>query len=45
MLRWIVNFVVTSTFRAVQNRAVGHITMVELKFNHGDVTCPILDNY
>jgi hypothetical protein len=31
MLRWIVNFVVTSTLRGVQNRAVGHITIVELE--------------
>jgi hypothetical protein len=38
MLRWIVNFVVTSTLRVVQNRAVGHITVVELELNHGDVT-------
>jgi hypothetical protein len=30
MLGWIVNFVVTSTLRVVQNRAVGHITVVEL---------------
>jgi hypothetical protein len=34
MLRWIVNFVVTFALRIVQNRAVGHITMVELKLNH-----------
>jgi hypothetical protein len=30
MLRWIVNFVVTSILRVVQNRAVGHITVIEL---------------
>jgi hypothetical protein len=30
MLRWIVNFVVTPTLRVVQNRAVGHITVVTL---------------
>jgi hypothetical protein len=29
MLRWIVNFVVASTLSVVQNRAVGHITVVE----------------
>jgi hypothetical protein len=34
MLRWIVNFVVTSTLRVVQNRAIGHITVVQLKFNN-----------
>jgi hypothetical protein len=38
MLRWIVNFVVMSTLRVVQNRAVGHITVVELKLNYGDLT-------
>jgi hypothetical protein len=27
---WIVNFVVPSTLRVVQNRAVGHIAVVEL---------------
>jgi hypothetical protein len=31
MLGWIVNFVVTSTLRVVQNLAVGHITVVELE--------------
>jgi hypothetical protein len=31
MLRWIVNFVVTFTFRVVQNGAVGHITVGELE--------------
>jgi hypothetical protein len=31
MLRSIVNFVVTSTLRVVQNRAVGHIISVELE--------------
>jgi hypothetical protein len=45
MLRWIVNFVVTSTLRIFHNRAVDHVTMVELELNHGDVTNrPILDN-
>jgi hypothetical protein len=45
MLHWIVNFVVTSTVRVLENRAVAHITMVELKLNHSDVTNrPILDN-
>jgi hypothetical protein len=39
MLRWIVNFVVTSNFRAVQNRAVGHITVVELKLNQVIPNC------
>jgi hypothetical protein len=29
MLRWVVNFVVRSTLRVVQNRAVGPITAVE----------------
>jgi hypothetical protein len=28
MLRWIVNFGVTSTLRTAHNRAVGHITVV-----------------
>jgi hypothetical protein len=38
------NIVVTSTLRVVQNRAVGHITVVEFELNHGDVTNrPILD--
>jgi hypothetical protein len=32
------NFVVTSTLRAAQNRAVGHTSVGELKLNHGDVT-------
>jgi hypothetical protein len=36
-LRWIVNFVVASTLSVLQNRAVGHITVVELKLNHGYV--------
>jgi hypothetical protein len=45
MLRWIVNFVVTSTLRVVHNLAVGHITVVEFYLNHSDVTNrPILDN-
>jgi hypothetical protein len=45
MLRWIVNFVVTSTLSVVHNLAVSHITMVELELNHGDVTNrPISDN-
>jgi acetoin utilization deacetylase AcuC-like enzyme len=44
MLRWIVSFVVMSTLRVIQNRAVGHITVVDLDLNHGDVTNrPILD--
>jgi hypothetical protein len=30
VLRWIVKFVVTFTLRVVENRAVGHITVVEL---------------
>jgi hypothetical protein len=34
MLRWILNFVVTSTSRVVQNRAVGHITVVGLKLTN-----------
>jgi hypothetical protein len=38
MLRWIMDFVVTSTLRAVQNRAVDHITVVELELNHGSTT-------
>jgi hypothetical protein len=33
MLRWIVNFVVTSTLRIFHNRAVGHIIVVELELN------------
>jgi hypothetical protein len=45
MLRWMVNFVVTSTLIVVHNRAVAHITVVELKLNHNDVTNrPILEN-
>jgi hypothetical protein len=45
MLRWIVNFVVASILRVVHNREVCHITIVELKLNHGDVTNRlILDN-
>jgi hypothetical protein len=31
MLRWIMNFVVTSILRVVQHQAVGHITLVELE--------------
>jgi hypothetical protein len=35
VLRWIVNFVVTSTLRAVQNLAVGHITVEILDYSSG----------
>jgi hypothetical protein len=31
MLRWIVSFVVTSILRIIQNRAVCHMTIVELE--------------
>jgi hypothetical protein len=42
MLRWIVNLMVTSALKTVQDRAVGHITVVEL-----DVTyvVPVAVNY
>jgi hypothetical protein len=43
-VRKFVNFVVKSTLRIVHNRVVSHITVVELQFNHGDVTNrPIMD--
>jgi hypothetical protein len=38
MLHWIMNFVVISTLRVVQNQAVGHITVVE--FNSTTVMWP-----
>jgi hypothetical protein len=45
MLSYIVNFVVTSTLGVVQNRAVGHITVVEFELNLGGVNNrQILDN-
>jgi hypothetical protein len=44
MLRWIVNFMVTSTLRSVHNWAVDHIIVVELELSHGDViNTPIMD--
>jgi hypothetical protein len=46
MLRRIVNLVVTSVLKTVQDRAVGHITLVELELTPtlpqgslSDVTC------
>jgi hypothetical protein len=43
MLRRIVNSVVTSTLRVVQNRAVGHITVVELHLV--GYLCTYVENY